>query len=175
MSSLRISSWEEASASGGDVNLSIGQPHLSLLPTPMLQHAMSTMVATQDPRHALQYSANTGTSAFISTLASFLTQHYGFVVSKDNLFTTNGCSQAMELICNCFARPGDYILVEEPAYHYAHKIFTDNGLEILVIPQSSEGGIDVDALQVKKAHVCLCVMFVYCMFGYISFSTAFSS
>ncbi len=102
-----------------------------------------------DIRNALQYSANMGTATFRDALARFLGQQYEFDVDPSDIFTTNGCSQALELACQCFSRPGDVIVVEEPSYHYVHRIFTDNRLEIHPAPHAGHGGLDLDALEVR--------------------------
>ena len=66
-------------------------------------------------------------------------------VSADNLFVTSGASQALDLICTLFTRPGDTIFVEEPSYFLALRIFADHHLNVVSIP-IDEHGMKVDAL-----------------------------
>jgi DNA-binding transcriptional MocR family regulator len=51
-------------------------------------------------------------------------------VSPEELFVSGGVSQALDLICSLFTRPGDLVLVEEPSYFLALRIFADHGLRV---------------------------------------------
>ena len=70
-------------------------------------------------------------------------------VVAENLFTSNGISQALELACQCFAHPGDTIIVEEPVYHFAHAIFADNKLRMRAAGHTAGGVLDVDSLELQ--------------------------
>ncbi len=144
---MDLSTWELAE-SEGIVNLSIGQPHFSLIPWNRVCSAAGSMGKSQDPRHILQYSANLGTITFLTRLGEFLSHHYGTTVNPDCLFTSNGCSQAIELIVAMFSKPGDDIFVEEPCYHYVHQIFRDAGLNLHMIPHNLTGSLDLAKLEV---------------------------
>ena len=63
---------------------------------------------------------------------------------------TNGISNALDLICAHFTRPGDTIFVEEPTYFLALRIFTDHDLHIVPI-QTDENGLVIEALEEKLA------------------------
>ena len=145
---LKLGTWEIAVANPKLLNLGIGQPAKSLLPWADVKAAFLEMEASQDVRNILQYSANLGTQGFMQELAAFLSIQYGFSVDPSCLFTTNGCSQAIEMICACFTSPGDDILVEEPSYHYVHQIFKDSKLKVHAAPQNSSNSLDVAALEV---------------------------
>jgi DNA-binding transcriptional MocR family regulator len=58
---------------------------------------------------------------------------------------TNGVSNALDLICTLFTRPGDIIFVEEPTYFLALRIFTDHDLRVVSI-ETDEDGIKPEAL-----------------------------
>ena len=68
-------------------------------------------------------------------------------MAAEHLFTSNGISQALELCCQCFARPGDTVIVEEPVYHFVHAIFADNNLKMHAAVHTAAGALDVDALE----------------------------
>jgi 2-aminoadipate transaminase len=65
---------------------------------------------------------------------------------------TNGISNALDLICATFTRPGDTILVEEPSYFLALRIFADHDLRIVSI-QTDENGLVIEDLEEKLAGV----------------------
>jgi len=131
----------------GMIDLGVGNPDFSLLPLDMLQRASEACFAKNDPNF-LQYGAEQGDGHFRLALAEFLSQRYGFPVDSDDLFVTNGISNALDLICKHFTRPGDTIFVEEPTYFLALRIFRDHRLHIVPI-QSDENGLVIEALEEK--------------------------
>lgn len=127
-----------------------GQPSLSLLPVQALRTAADHFLAQADAAW-LQYGADPGETPFRETLAEFLTRHYAAPVGASpvdavQLMTTTGNSQALDLICTRFTRPGDTILVEEPTYFLALEVFRDHGLHVVGVPIDDEG-MRPDALQ----------------------------
>jgi DNA-binding transcriptional MocR family regulator len=59
---------------------------------------------------------------------------------------TNGVSNALDLVCTLFTRPGDTIFVEEPSYFLALRIFRDHGLQAVPVP-TDEHGLVIEALE----------------------------
>ena len=133
----------------GMIDLGVGDPDFSLLPLDMLRRAAEACFAKNDPTF-LQYGAEQGDGYFRMALAEFLGRGYGFPVDPDNLFVTNGISNALDLICAHFTRPGDTIFVEEPTYFLALRIFADHDLRIVPI-QTDEDGLVIEALEEKLA------------------------
>ena len=135
----------------GMIDLGVGDPDFSLLPLDMLRRAAEACFARNDPAF-LQYGVEQGNGYFRMALAKFLGRGYGFRVDPDNLFVTNGISNALDLICAHFTRPGDTIFVEEPTYFLALRIFADHNLRIVPI-QTDENGLVIEALGEKLAQV----------------------
>lgn len=131
----------------GMIDLGIGNPDFSLLPLGMLQRATETCFAKGAPTF-LQYGAEQGHGYFRLALAEFLSREYGFQVGFDDLFVTNGISNALDLICAHFTRPGDTIFVEEPTYFLALRIFEDHDLQMVPI-QMDKDGLVIDSLEEK--------------------------
>jgi DNA-binding transcriptional MocR family regulator len=52
---------------------------------------------------------------------------------------TNGVSQALDMICTVFTQPGDVVIVEEPTYFLALRIFADHGLRVVCAPMDGAG------------------------------------
>jgi DNA-binding transcriptional MocR family regulator len=135
----------------GMIDLGVGDPDFALLPLDMLHRAAEACFAKADPAF-LQYGAEQGDGYFRMALAGFLGRGYGFPVDPDNLFVTNGISNALDLICAHFTRPGDAIFVEEPTYFLALRIFADHDLRIVPV-QTDENGLIIEALKEKLAEV----------------------
>ena len=88
----------------------------------------------------LNYGFPQGDGRFRWALADFLSQGYGGEVQPQQLMTTAGASQALDLICTFFARPGDTIFVEEPSYFLALRILQeDHRLNAVPIATDEDG------------------------------------
>lgn len=133
----------------GVIDLGIGQPGEATLPVGLLARAMTSAVATRRS-HPLQYGAELGDGYLRDALATFLTARYGGPVDGNQLLISNGNSQAIEMCCAAFTKPGDVIFVEEPTYFLALRIFADHGLRVVGIPVD-DGGLRIDALEAALA------------------------
>jgi DNA-binding transcriptional MocR family regulator len=129
------------------IHFGVGQPGFDLLPLDLMQRAAAHRLAQGEP-DLLQYGLEAGGDYFRQALADFLSRGYGTAVSPAHLFTTNGISQALDLLCSRLTQPGDLIFVEEPTYFLALDIFRDHGLRIATIP-TDENGLIPDALEAK--------------------------
>ena len=121
-----------------------GQPSLSLLPVDALRTAADHCLSRGDAG-LLQYGADQGDAGFRESLAVFLTRRYATPVSAAHLMVSAGASQALDLVCTRFTRPGDTIFVEEPTYFLALDVFRDHDLRVIGIPIDNDG-ICLDAL-----------------------------
>lgn len=135
----------------GFIDLGLGDPPDALLPLELIRRAAEARFAEQDPSF-LQYGAEQGDGYFRLALADFLSQGYGFPVNPDGLFVSNGVSNALDLICTLFTRPGDPIFVEEPSYFLALRIFTDHGLQVVPV-DTDEDGLVIASLEEKLAAI----------------------
>jgi DNA-binding transcriptional MocR family regulator len=131
----------------GVIDLGAGNPPFSLLPLDLLRTAAESCFARGDPAF-LQYGAEQGDGYFRLALADILTAGYGFPVDAGHLFVTNGISNALDLLCTLFTRPGDTIFVEEPSYFLALRVFADHGLRVVSI-DTDEDGLVVELLEEK--------------------------
>ncbi len=77
----------------------------------------------------------------------------GYETGDENLLITDGCQQALDLLCKAFLRPGDTVLVENTAYPGALAIFSGARARILGVPVRTESGpgttpgVDVSAIE----------------------------
>jgi DNA-binding transcriptional MocR family regulator len=133
----------------GMIDLGVGDPDFALLPLDLLHRAAEICFSKDDPTF-LQYGAEQGDGFFRIALAGFLGRGYGFPVNPDNLFVTNGISNALDMICAFFTHPGDTIFVEEPSYFLALRIFADHDLQTVPI-QTDGSGLVIESLEEKLA------------------------
>jgi 2-aminoadipate transaminase len=122
-----------------------GQPADALLPLQSLRQAAEHALAQGDVT-MLQYGANAGDKEVRASLAQFLTRRYHTPVAASQLMVSAGISQALDLVCTRFTKPGDTIFVEAPTYFLALDIFRDHGLTVVGIPIDGEG-VRTDALR----------------------------
>jgi len=131
----------------GMIDLGIGQPSPWLLPTETIARAAAHCSSNPD-RMLLSYGTEQGDPSFRAALASFLEKIYAVPVDPAGLLVTNGASQAIDLVCTLFSQAGDTILVEEPTYFLARKIFADHRLKPMVLPMDADGLI-IDAVEAE--------------------------
>ena len=120
------------------VNFGVGQPSTQLLPLDLIKEAMKENLNITDPS-LLQYGDIPGYYEFRKSLSDYLENKYGEKVDPNNLFTTNGVTQALTLISSLFTKTGDVVFVEEPTYFLAINIFKDFKLNIESIPMENDG------------------------------------
>lgn len=125
------------------IDLGVGQPNNAILPVDYVRRA-AAMQFTDSPDF-LQYGAEWGDGHHRVALGEYLTEAYGTPVAAEQLFSTNGNSQALEMLCTVLTEPGDVVIVEEPTYFLAFQVFRDHGLEIRGVPIDGDGLV-VEAL-----------------------------
>jgi 2-aminoadipate transaminase len=127
------------------IDLGVGHPKTAHLPFDLLFRAVQTRFAAGDP-YFLQYGAEQGDGYLRISLGEFLTPAYGLPISSEQLFITSGASSGLDLACTLFTNPGDSVIVEEPTYFLALKIFADHHLKPVPVPMD-EDGIIIEALE----------------------------
>ncbi|CAE8601644.1 unnamed protein product [Polarella glacialis] len=136
------------------IDLRKGYPKSRNLPHTRLAEACrlsaARLDAASEEAFPLQYSSGLGTARFNERLAEFLRREYKSAVFADGLLTTNGVSHGLELISSALTQPGDVVIMEEPSYFLAHKIFLDHGLRVFGAA-IDEHGLDTDALAARFA------------------------
>src|SRR5215475_11182688 len=81
----------------------------------------------------------------------------GIPARDENLLVTDGCQQSLDLISKAFIRPGDSVILENPAYPGAVAIFNGARARCLGVPVQTQAepgrtlGIDLEALEATLA------------------------
>ncbi|MDJ0756425.1 MAG: PLP-dependent aminotransferase family protein [Ardenticatenaceae bacterium] len=133
------------------INLGIGQPEMAILPNEQIQAAMLEYWADPHP-HYLAYGHEPGPDNLRHALATFLTAEADDPTAYDDLFISGGASQALDLICTLYTKPGDTIFIEEPTYFLALRIFEDHHLNMVAIPMDDQGLITEALENELKSH-----------------------
>ena len=139
----------QANVAADVINFGVGQPNFEILPTELIHKAAEHRLSQRDPRY-LNYGFEQGDGYLREAMASFLTPAYGLPVQASQLLLSVGATQAIDMICSAFTRPGDVIFVEEPTFFLILGLFQDHGLHIVPIPLDDEG-LDLAVLEEKLA------------------------
>jgi len=125
------------------------QPGAGLLPENWLDHDMVAAAVRGVGRSRgswlLKYGAVEGYLPLRETLASRLAR-IGIDAPADQILTTAGATQAIDLVARRFLAPGDTVLVEDPAWFVMFARFAAFGARIVAVPRTNEGP-DIAALE----------------------------
>jgi len=107
-------------------------------------------VLRNEGRHVLQLGSSDGYEPLKKVLIEFLRAD-GIHVRGEHLLITDGCQQAIDLVCKAFLRPGDSVALENPAYPGAAAIFAGARVRMLAVGVETDTGgavgLDIDALE----------------------------
>jgi 2-aminoadipate transaminase len=116
----------------GILDLGCGHPDPALLPVePWL--AAASAAARDYGWRALTYGSVAGPGPLIDWLSDHL--------DTSSFFITAGASHALALVTDLLAVPGDTVLVDAPAYHFALRILRDRGVRLVAAPADLEAAI----------------------------------
>jgi DNA-binding transcriptional MocR family regulator len=76
----------------------------------------------------------------------------GCTLNPDDIYITNGCTEAIYLALRAVCQPGDLVAIESPTYFGILQVLEALDLRVLEIPCDPETGLDLDALQFAVAH-----------------------
>jgi DNA-binding transcriptional MocR family regulator len=124
-------------------------PGLGTLPPdwldlPLLNSALRKVLAQGDPDIVLQYGHPSGDTRLREALAQRL-QDFGVRASPQQIVTATGATHALDIISRTLLRPGDAVLVDEPAWAVEYARLTQLGMRLLPVPRGAEGP-DLDVM-----------------------------
>lgn len=123
----------------GVISLAGGLPAAEALPAADIAAAAAEILAGPGAVAALQYGPTEG----IAPLRDWIGRARG--VPPDRVVVTHGAQQALDLVARALLRPGDPVVLAEPAYVGALQAVRAAGGRPLPVP-ADEGGLDVGAL-----------------------------
>jgi len=94
---------------------------------------------------SLEYGPQEGYAPLREVIADYLQRVRGVVCEPEQVLVVNGSQQALDLAARVLLDPGDRVVIEEPHYPGARRVFLAAGAHLTTGPVDSEG-LDVDAL-----------------------------
>ena len=135
----------------GTISFVMARPAAEFFPIEELRKCSNAMWR-REGTEILQFGPSDGYPALKQALVAMLRSE-GYEARDENLLITDGCQQALDLVCKAFLRPGDTVLLENPAYPGALAIFSGARARILGVPVKTESGpgsvpgVDVSAIE----------------------------
>jgi DNA-binding transcriptional MocR family regulator len=130
-----------------------------LLPTRRLGRILAAL-ARNEPEAGVSYDMPPG---FLSLRQQIARRSFGWgcALSADELVTTCGASEAVQLSLRAVAKPGDTVAVESPAYYGTLQAIEALGLKALEIATHPRHGMELSALDAAlKRHKVAAVLVV---------------
>ncbi|NYD67833.1 aminotransferase-like domain-containing protein [Agromyces atrinae] len=132
------------------VSLAGGMPFVSALPQELIMSSMETVMREQGPT-ALQYGGGAGIPKLREQILDVMAIE-GIRGTVDNVVTTTGSQQALDLVTKLFIDPGDVILAEAPSYVGAIGVFRSYQASVVHVAMD-ENGLIPEALRQTIAHL----------------------
>jgi len=127
-------------------------PDLERLPNAAWRRALSRR-ALDAPNAAFDYADPTGSADLRRELAAYLGRARGVVCQPDSILIVSGVSQALDLTTRLFLDPGDRVLLEDPGYLGARRVFECAGAQLTAAPVD-EQGLDLAAVPPQALADC---------------------
>lgn len=140
------------------VPLGAATPSPDLLPTKQLSRIMAS-VARRWVALGVAYDFPPGNEALRRQIAR-RSLDWGCSLSMDEMVTTNGAMEALNLCLRAVAKPGDTIAIESPTFYGVLQVIESLGMKALQIPTHPREGMNLDALAVamKQNRVKACLV-----------------
>ncbi len=139
------------------VPLAATLPNPDLLPLQQLNRTLAS-VARRQPMAANSYEPPPGNRALRVQVARRALQA-GCTLAPDDIITTIGVTEALNLCLRAVAKPGDVIAIESPAFFGILQIISSLGMKVCEIPTYPRHGICLDELaeRLKSCRIQACM------------------
>lgn len=115
---------------------------------------LNRMLSTEARRHRIQsvsYEISPGCEKLRVQVARRMVSA-GCTLTPDEIVTTCGCMEAVNLALLALCRPGDTVAIESPSYYNFLQALELHGLKALEIPTHPRDGMSLDALRYALEH-----------------------
>jgi 2-aminoadipate transaminase len=135
----------------GTINFTKASPGGETFPVEEFRRCTNSVLRS-DGRRVLQLGSTDGYEPLKRGLMEMFRDE-GLSVRSEQLLITDGCQQAIDLLCKAFLRPGDAVALENPAYPGAIAIFAGARVRTLAVgveansARTGHVGLDIDALE----------------------------
>jgi 2-aminoadipate transaminase len=128
----------------GIISFAGGFPDAQLFDVEGIREASQRALA-HDAAAVLQYGATEGYHPLREQIAHYMAGK-GAQVQPDELITTTGSQQALDLVGKCMISPGDKVIVEAPTFLATIQAFRLYGADLVTAPIDAQG-VQTDALE----------------------------
>jgi len=135
----------------GTINFTKASPSGETFPVEEFRKCCNSVLRSEG-RRVLQLGSTDGYEPLKRELIEMLREE-GVNVRSEQLLVTDGCQQAIDLLCKAFLRPGDAVALENPAYPGALAIFAGARVRTLAVGVEADAsrtgnvGLNIDALE----------------------------
>lgn len=126
------------------VPLGAAAPNPEMLPNQKLNRILASM-ARRKGNLGIQYDISPGCKELRVQIAKQMIQA-GSRLSPEDILTTSGCIEAINLCLRAVCKPGDTVAIESPTYFGILQSMCAMGLQALEIPTHPREGISLEAL-----------------------------
>ncbi len=131
------------------ISLAFGMPDPALFPAAGLAEAAQEALRDREAYGvALQYGAPLGNPVLLAELGRKLEAEEDRPVGPGSLLVTNGSSQAIALVVQALANPGDLVLSEVPTFLGTLRHLQFHGVRVEPVPLDA-AGLDVEELEAR--------------------------
>ena len=99
----------------------------------------------------LYYSAPEGEVELRAEVQGYLLRARGLSCSADQILIVQGSQQAIDLCARVLVDPGSAVIMEEPCYLMARRVFESIGAEVLSVPVDEHGLVTNELPKVKNS------------------------
>ena len=124
----------------GIISFAGGFPDAAMFDVDGVQQAVNAALK-EEPGAALQYGATEGYMPFREQIASFMGTKGVQNLAPEQLITTTGSQQALDLLAKTMISPGDKVIVEGPTFLATIQCFRLYGAEVISAPIDDNGVI----------------------------------
>jgi len=146
MRSSEIRRLLEISQQPGVISFGGGLPNPKAFPAQDIKEIVNEILDGESSK-ALQYGSTAGLKEFRELLADFVKDD-GIKTSVDNILTTVGSQQALDIVGRIFLNENDVVLVGLPTYLGGINAFLAYGAKLVGVPLD-DNGMKVDLLEEK--------------------------
>jgi GntR family transcriptional regulator/MocR family aminotransferase len=94
---------------------------------------------------SLEYGPQEGYGPLREAIADYVRRVRGVVCEPEQVLVVNGAQQALDLAARVLLEPGDRVVIEEPHFPGARRVFLAAGARLVTVPVDSEG-LNAEAL-----------------------------
>ncbi|WP_395026823.1 PLP-dependent aminotransferase family protein [Comamonas odontotermitis] len=135
----------------GIISFAGGFPDAAMFDVDGVQQAANAALK-EEPGAALQYGATEGYQPFREQIASFMAGKGVQNLAPEQLITTTGSQQALDLLGKTMISPGDKVIVEGPTFLATIQCFRLYGAEVISAPIDEHGVITEELERLIAQH-----------------------